>query len=76
MRRRPVTLTPPLAELPDLQAATPEPPHQRRVRYLRLAMKARERAEYCADQQLRERFLSISKVWQGLADFIDRSHSN
>ena len=60
---------PPLANAKEL-------PRQRRERYLRLAMKARERAEYCADPRLRDRFLSISKVWQGLADFIDRSHSN
>jgi len=76
MQRRPFILLPFVGEPPDVGAATAEPPRIRRERYLRLAMKARERAEYCADHRLRERFLSIAKVWQGLADFIDRAHSN
>jgi hypothetical protein len=76
MQRRPFTLLPFVGKPFDVQVATAEPPHLKRERYLRLAMKARERAEYCADRRLRERFLSIAKVWQGLADFIDRSHSN
>lgn len=77
-------MRPPLIVLTSLDALSDMPPaldprespHQRRERYLRLAIKARERADYCADPQLRDRFLSISKVWQGLADFIDRSKSN
>ena len=76
MQQRPFTLLPFTGKPFHVQAATAEPPHLRRERYLRLAMIARERAEYCADHRLRERFLSIAKVWQGLADFIVRSQSN
>jgi hypothetical protein len=76
--RPPLILLTSLDELSGIPpvANAKELPHQRRERYLRLAMKARERAEYCADSRLRERFLSISKVWEGLANFIDRSKSH
>jgi hypothetical protein len=76
MQRRSFTLLPFVGRPFPVRAATAELPHLRRERYLQFAMAARERAEYCADDRLRERFLSRAKVWQGLADFIDRSHSN
>jgi len=76
MQRRPFILLPFVGKPPDMGAAAAELPHMRRERYLRRAMKARERAQYCPDRRLRARFLSIAKVWQGLADFIDRTQGN